>query len=283
MTYQQAGHGFGLRTAHYPQLLQDGVAGVDLIEAVTENFLDRGGRPFAVLERVRSDVPVILHGVSMSIGGVDPLNARHLESLRALCDRIEPLRVSDHLCFGTVSGQYGHDLWPLPFTEECLSHVIDRIGRIQDTLGRNILVENVSSYVTYAASSLHEWEFLNEVARRSGCGVLLDVNNVYVSSRNHGFSAEVFIDSMNPRVVGQLHLAGHSCQGDHLLDDHGSEVPDPVWALYERTVARIGTVPTIVEWDENVPVLPRLIEETRTARRHEEMALRAREPQLDCA
>jgi uncharacterized protein len=273
---QHTKHGFGLRTPHYAQFLDQGVKGVDVVEAITENFLNRGGRPWAVLERVRIDVPVVLHGVSLSIGGTDPLNLQYLQSLRDLCARVDPLAVSDHLCFGTVLGSYGHDLWPLPYTDEALHHVVQRIGQVQDLLGRQLLIENVSSYVTYAQSSMKEWEFLNEVSERSGCGVLLDVNNVFVSSRNHACSAEEFIDNIRADSVGQLHLAGHSDKGDFILDDHASEVNEDVWRLYERTVARIGCVPTIIEWDENVPSLERLAQESQTARHREEAVLFAR-------
>lgn len=270
---QHPQHGFGLRTPHYAEFLEQGVNGTDVVEAITENFLERGGRPWAVLERVRQDVPIALHGVSMSIGGTDPLNLQYLQSLRDLCARVQPLTVSDHLCFGTAFGNYGHDLWPLPYTEEAVLHVVQRIAQVQDVLGHQLLVENVSSYVTYAQSSMKEWEFLNEVSIRSGCGVLLDVNNVFVSSRNHAFSAEDFIDNIRVTSVGQLHLAGHSDKGDFILDDHASEVNEDVWRLYERTVARVGCVPTIIEWDENVPSLERLTQESEHARRLEAVVL----------
>jgi uncharacterized protein (UPF0276 family) len=260
------GHGFGLRTSHYAELLEGGVTGVDFVEAISENFLGRGGRPLALLERVRRDVPVALHGVSLSVGAVDPLNREYLRMLRALCDRVEPAVVSDHLCFGGSGGHYGHDLWPLPYTEEAVAHVVARVGAVQDCLGRRVLLENVSSYVTYQASDMSEWEMLSEVAVRSGAGILLDVNNVYVSSVNHGFAAETYVDRIARQSVGQIHLAGHSDHGTHLLDDHGAAVPAPVWALYRRAIQRLGPVPTIIEWDDNVPSLDRLREESQAAR-----------------
>lgn len=269
------GHGFGLRVPHYAALLEHGASGVDFVEAVTENFLGRGGRPRAVLQRVRRDVPVALHGVSLSIGGTSPLNERYLDDLRVLCDEIEPAIVSDHLCFGTFGRHYGHDLWPLPYTEEAVGHVAARVGHVQDRLGRRLLLENVSSYATYADSQLTEWEFIDAVAERADCEILLDINNVYVSARNLGFSAEDYLDAVPPRRVAQLHLAGHSDLGSHLLDDHGSAVTPPVWELHRRAVLRFGPTPTIVEWDENVPTLARLTAEVEGARRSESRALAA--------
>jgi uncharacterized protein (UPF0276 family) len=267
------GHGFGIRVPHYASFLERGVSGADFVEAVTENFLGRGGRPRAVLERVRRDVPVALHGVSLSIGGVSPLNGDYLRALRALCDRIDPAVVSDHLCFGGWGGHYGHDLWPLPYTEEALVHVARRIAEAQDRLGRRLALENVSSYVTFADSQLSEWEFLGEIARRADCDVLLDINNVYVSARNHGFEPEAYIRAVPVDRIAQFHLAGHSDQGTHLLDDHGAAVPQPVWALHRLAVERFGAIPTIVEWDENVPPLDVLTREVEKARAAEARAL----------
>ena len=267
------GHGFGLRVPHYPGLLEHGVRGADFVEAVTENFLGRGGRPRAVLERVRRDVPVALHGVSLSIGGTSPLNDRYLDQLRVLCDEIEPAIVSDHLCFGTFGRHYGHDLWPLPYTEEAVAHVAARVERVQDRLGRRLLLENVSSYARYADSQLTEWEFLDAVTERADCDLLLDINNVYVSARNLGFSAEDYLDAIPRHRVAQFHLAGHSDLGTHLLDDHGSAVPEAVWELHRRAALRFGATPTIVEWDEDVPTLDRLAAEVEDARRSESRAL----------
>lgn len=267
------GHGFGLRVPHYAALIEHGVRGVDLVEAVTENFLGRGGRPRAVLERVRRDVPVALHGVSLSIGGTSPLNERYLDDLRALCAEVEPAIVSDHLCFGTVGRHYGHDLWPLPYTEEAVAHVAARVARVQDRLGRRLALENVSSYARFADSQLTEWDFLDAVTGRADCDILLDLNNVYVSARNLGFSAEDYVDGVPHKRVAQFHLAGHSDLGSHLLDDHGSAVPPAVWALHRRAVHRFGPTPTIVEWDENVPTLDRLAAEVEDARRSESRAV----------
>jgi uncharacterized protein (UPF0276 family) len=257
--------GFGLRVQHYETILQRGMR-ADFAEVTSENFLGRGGRAFSVLERVRADVPVALHGVSLSIGGMDPLREEYLSQLSALATRISALSVSDHLCFGTFGGHYAHDLWPLPYTEEALTHVATRVQRVQDKLGRQLLLENVSSYVAYRASTLSEWEFLAEVVKRADAGILLDVNNVYVSAENHGFSALAYLRGLPRERVQQIHLAGHADHGSYLLDDHGCRVSEAVWQLYEQAVALFGPVPTIVEWDERVPELAELEAETERAR-----------------
>src|SRR4051812_11960187 len=226
--------GFGLRAQHYVDLLRGG-ARADFVEAISENFMARGGRAYDVLERVRADVPVALHGVSLSIGGLDPLSAPYLLALRELATRIDALSVSDHLCFGTFGGHYAHDLWPLPYTEEALQHVVERVQRVQELLGRQLLLENVASYVEYRASTLSEWEFLSEVVSRADAGILLDLNNVFVSAENHGFSAQTYLSALPKGRVEQFHLAGHSDAGGYLFDDHGSAVSAPVWQLYEQS------------------------------------------------
>ncbi len=267
------GHGIGLRSEHFSEFLSGDVP-VDWVEAISENFFLQGGRPRAVLEAVRQKLPVVLHGVSLSIGGPDPLDKQHLQQLRELARWVEPAWVSDHLCWGTHRGRYLHDLLPLPFTEESLAHVVARVGQVQDTLGRQILLENVSSYLTFSASTLTEWDFLAEVAARADCGILLDVNNVYVSARNHGFDAEAYLKAIPVDRVGQFHLAGYSDHGTHLLDTHDSPVTDPVWALYREAVRRFGPVTTLIEWDEHIPPLPRLLEESARARAVAEAAVR---------
>ncbi len=259
------GHGFGLRTQHYAQILERGVR-AELCEAVSENFMGRGGRPLAVLEQVRREVPITLHGVSLSIGGVDNLSEDYLRSLSELCARFEPALVSDHLCFGTVDGHRAYDLWPLPYTEEALAHVVQRVGQVQDRLGRRLCLENVSSYVEYCESSLREWEFLREVAEQADCLILLDVNNVYVSAKNHGFAAEQYLAELPLERVAQLHLAGHRDCGAYLLDDHGCAVQEPVWELYRKVLRRFGPLPTLLEWDENLPSLAALEAECDRAR-----------------
>jgi uncharacterized protein (UPF0276 family) len=266
--------GIGLRVRHYRELLE-GARELGWAEAITENFLGRGGRPRAVLERVRRDTPVILHGVSLSIGGTEPLHRGYLEALRELADRIEPALLSDHLCFGTFGGHYAHDLWPLPYTEEALEHVARRVAIAQEALGRRILLENVSSYVEYRTSVMPEWEFLSAVAERADCLILLDVNNVWVSARNHGFSPDDYLAGLPRARVAQFHLAGHADCGAFLLDNHGSQVPECVWGLYRKAVRRFGPLPAIVEWDDAVPELDRLLREAETAERIQREVLAA--------
>jgi uncharacterized protein (UPF0276 family) len=259
------GHGIGLRTTHFPELLA-GRAAADWFEAISENFMIRGGRPLAALERARTQAPVVLHGVSLSLGSTDPLHEPYLRELRALIARVEPAWVSDHLCWGSVGGHYAHDLLPLPFTEEALDHVVARIGAVQDRLGRQILVENVSSYLTYTHATMPEWEFLAAVATRADCGILLDVNNVYVSAVNHGFSAEEYVRALPADRVGQIHLAGHSDHGTHLLDTHDGPVIAPVWELYRLALRACGPVSTLIEWDARIPELAVLLAEADRAR-----------------
>jgi len=259
------GHGIGLRTKHFPELLEQGRR-ADWFEVITENFLHVGGRPRAVLEAVRADRPVVLHGVSLSIGSVDPIDRQYLRDMRGLANAVEPAWVSDHLCWGTFGRHNAHDLLPLPFTEEALSHVVARVVEVQERLGRHILLENVSSYLTYALSTLSEWDFLAEVSRRADCFILLDVNNVYVSAINHGFDALEFLRGIPVDRVAQIHLAGHQNLGTHLLDTHDAPVPDPVWALYRDAVRRFGRVSTLVEWDDRIPPLDEVLAEAEKAR-----------------
>src|SRR5262245_2998006 len=203
------GHGVGLRTQHFP-CLWEGTARVDWFEAITENFMVRGGRPLAALEKAREVAPLVLHGVSLSLGSTDPLNESYLDDLQTLIHRFEPAWVSDHLCWGSIGGHYAHDLLPLPYTEEAIEFVVNKIQRVQEKLGRQILVENVSSYLTYIHSTIPEWEFLSEIARRADCGILLDVNNIYVNAFNHHFDPKTYITQVPHDRVGQIHLAGHS-------------------------------------------------------------------------
>jgi uncharacterized protein (UPF0276 family) len=269
------GHGIGLRSAHYPAILEDG-ARADWFEVISENFMLRGGRPLWVLEQVRREAPIVLHGVSLSLGSVDPLNREYLAELRELAARYEPAWVSDHLCWGSLAGHYAHDLLPLPYTEEALAHVAARVSEVQDVLGRRILVENVSSYVSFTHSTMPEWEFLAEVARRADCGILLDVNNVFVSAWNHGYDATRYVDAIPPERVGQLHLAGHSDHGTHLLDTHDHPVRPEVWALYRHTVRHCGGVSTLVEWDDHIPPFAEVAAEAERARALEAETLHAR-------
>ena len=259
------GHGVGLRPTHYPAILDDGMR-ADWFEVISENFMLRGGRPLHVLERIRAERPIVMHGVSASLGATDPLNEPYLDELRALAARFEPAWVSDHLCWGSYGRRYAHDLLPLPYTEEALDHVVDRVGAVQERLGRQILVENVSSYVAYAHSAMSEWEFLAAVAERADCGILLDVNNIYVSAVNHGFDAERYLAGIPIGRVGQIHLAGHSDHGTHLLDTHDHPVRDEVWELYRSAVRRFGRISSLVEWDEHIPPFADVLAESERAR-----------------
>ena len=258
------GHGVGLRTRHFARFMAERPP-VDWVEAVTENFMAPGGRPIAVLEKVRAEVPVVLHGVSLAIGSVDPIPERYLAGLEALVRRVEPALVSDHLCWGTHRGQYLHDLLPLPYTEEALAHVTSRVQQVQERLGRQLLLENPSSYVAFKDSTMPEWAFLAELSRRSGCGLLLDVNNVYVSARNFGFDPGEYLRGIPADRVGYFHLAGHTDKGAYLLDSHDHAVPAAVWDLYRQAVRRFGRVPSLVEWDDAIPPLEELVAESRRA------------------
>jgi hypothetical protein len=246
------GHGIGLRTQHFPRLW-DGTAHSDWFEVISENFMIRGGRPLAALEKAREVAPIVLHGVSLSIGSADPLNESYLRELQTLIHRFEPAWVSDHLCWGSIAGHYAHDLLPLPYTEEAIRVAVKNIQSVQETLGRQILIENVSSYLTYTHSTMPEWEFLSEIAKRADCGILLDVNNIYVSAVNHHFDPALYIRHIPAERVGQIHLAGHSDKGTYLFDTHDGPVIDPVWELYRLAVRHCGRVSTLVEWDDQIP------------------------------
>jgi len=259
------GFGLGLRTCHYAALAE-GSCGVDWLEVISENYMVPGGRPLDWLERLRADYPMAMHGVSLSIGGTDPLDPGYLHDLRALAQRIEPAWVSDHLCWTGVEGENLHDLMPLPYTEEALAHVTTRVQRVQDALGRRILLENVSSYVSFADSVMSEWEFLSAVARSADCLLLLDVNNVYVSSFNHGFDPLEFIHGVPVDRVQQFHLAGHEHCGTHIVDTHDAALVDPVWSLYREAVRRFGAISTMIERDDDIPGLPDLVAELGQAR-----------------
>jgi uncharacterized protein len=259
------GHGVGLRRAHFERVL-GGPSRIDWFEVISENFMVRGGKPLDVLTRVRERYPVVLHGVSLSIGSTDPLDEAYLDRLADLARRIEPAWVSDHLCWTGVGGHQAHDLLPLPYTEQALEHVIARVLRVQERLGRPIALENVSSYVGYRHSSMPEWEFLAAVAGRSGCGILLDINNIYVSARNHGFEPGRYLEGIPPDKVWQFHLAGHSDKGSFLLDTHDHAVGDPVWELYRAALRRFGAVSNLIEWDDQIPGFERLEAESERAR-----------------
>lgn len=260
------GFGLGLRPAHYETILNDSPA-IDWFEIVSENFLVPGGRPLHYLDRIRSRYPLVMHGVSLSIGSQDPLNREYLKQLRSLAERIEPKWISDHLCWTGAHGINAHDLLPLPYTEEALQHVVARVDEVQDFLGRRILLENVSSYVTYPESEMNEWDFLREIAVRADCLILLDINNIYVSSVNHDFDPLTYLDAIPVDRVWQFHLAGHRNLGDYIIDTHDEPVIDPVWQLYTRAVQRFGKVSAMIERDDNIPPLTELLAELDYARR----------------
>lgn len=263
------GFGLGLRRTHHADFLKGGVP-VDFVEVISENFMIEGGRQLRILEQVRETYPVILHGVSMSIGSAEGLDGDHLENLKKLAHRIEPLWVSDHLCWTRTSAHNSHDLLPLPLTEEALAAVCTNIDRAQDALGRAMLFENPSSYLTFPEDELSEWEFLAEMTRRTGCYLLLDVNNIYVSACNHGFSAEDYLHGLPLDRVRQIHLAGHepaTSERDVIIDTHDRDVAEDVWSLYAKAIAMLPQpVATMIERDENIPPLPELLAELERAR-----------------
>jgi len=256
--------GIGLRAPHLRQVQTERPA-VAWFEVHSENYFADGGPALAALDRIRSDYPLSLHGVGLSLGSTDPLARSHLQKLARLMARVDPALVSEHLCWSDVGGRHFNDLLPLPYTDEALSHVCSRIAEVQDFLGREIAVENVSSYLTFAEATIPEWEFVTAVARRSGCKLLLDVNNIYVNAVNHGFSADAYLVAIPPEAVAEIHLAGFDASGPCLIDTHGARVAPPVWALYRKAIARFGPRPTLIEWDLDIPAFAVLAEEAATA------------------
>jgi uncharacterized protein len=265
LRYPPLGFGLGLRVDHYEAILAERPA-VDWFEVLTENYLVPGGKPLHYLMRMRERYPLVMHGVSMSIGSTAPLDRDYLKQLRALAERVQPAWISDHLCWTGVAGRNTHDLLPLPYTEEALAHVVERVRTVQDLLGRRILLENVSSYVAFHDSALTEWGFLAEIAARADCLILLDVNNIYVSSVNHEFDPLEYLNAIPAERVQQIHLAGHENHGDYLIDTHDHPVPDPVWQLYAEALRRCGPVSTMIERDDHIPPLAELCAELTQAR-----------------
>lgn len=260
------GVGIGLRSVHFGEILRTHPE-IDWFEIVSENFMDTGGRPLFILDQVCERYPVALHGVSMSIGGSDPLNVGYLEKLKQLAERTRAHWVSDHLCWTGVAGRNTHDLLPMPYTEEALRHTVARTRRVSEILERPLVLENPSSYVEFHDSSLSEWEFLARLSEEADCGLLLDVNNVYVSSFNHGFDPCVYIDAIPADRVVQFHVAGHTHKGSHILDTHSDHALPEVWELYRRAWARTGGAATLYEWDEDIPALDVLLAEAKKALR----------------
>jgi uncharacterized protein len=264
--------GIGLRAPHVAQVLAERPP-VPWFEVHSENYFADGGPALAALDRIRADYPVSLHGVGLSLGSTDALDTAHLAKLARLVDRIAPAQVSEHLCWSSVNGRHFNDLLPLPYTREALDHVCARVSAVQDCLGRKILVENVSSYLTFPESTMMESEFVVEVAVRSGCGLLVDVNNIYVNARNHGGDADAYLAVIPPELVAEIHLAGFDASGPCLIDTHGAPVAPDVWALYERALRRFGRVPTLIEWDTDIPEFAVLQREAATAQSYLEAGL----------
>lgn len=259
------GFGLGLRPVHYPDFLSAPQA-VDWLEIISDNYLVPGGKPLAILDAVLERYPVAMHGVSLSIGSTDGIDRQYLADLKQLAQRALPLWISDHLCWTGVAGRNAHDLLPLPYSEEALRLVVRHVGEVQDALGQRILLENVSSYLEYRSSDMSEWEFLRRVAEEADCLLLLDVNNIYVSSINHGFDALEFLRHLPAHRVQQIHLAGHSDHGDCIVDTHDHPVAEPVWALYREACLLFGEVAAMIERDDHIPELSELVAELDRAR-----------------
>jgi len=287
------GVGVGLRSTHYGHILDHRPA-VPWFEVISENYMGirgavasgtlGGGRPREILEKIRQDYPIMLHGVSLNIGSTDPLRLDYLDRLKELAKHFQPVWVSDHLCWTGVRGENLHDLLPLPYNEETLQHVVSRVRQVQDHLGRRILLENVSSYLTYKHSDMTEWEFVAELSRRADCGVLLDVNNIQVSARNHGFDPYEYLKGIPRGRVCQMHLAGYSEEDGLLIDTHDHPVSNTVWELYAEAVRRFGDVPALIEWDDKIPPFEVLQNEAAQAEKIRESVLgKERDPLLAAA
>jgi len=254
------GFGLGLRPDHYHDFLENKPK-VDWLEIISENYMIPGGRPLYFLDSIRRDYPMVMHGVSLSIGSTDPLNMDYMRELKALIARVQPGWVSDHLCWTGVDHANLHDLLPMPYTDVALTHLVDRIHQVQEFLGQQIVLENASTYVAFQADEMTEWEFVAELSRRADCKLLLDVNNVHVSAVNHGFDARRYIDAMPAERIVQIHLAGHEDHGDYIIDTHDHPIAEPVFELYRYTLEQLGWIPTMIERDDHIPPLAELMAE----------------------
>lgn len=259
------GFGLGLRTDHYQDVLTQ-LPDVDWFEICSENFMVAGGKPRYYLDAIKAHYPIVMHGVSLSIGSTDPLNKSYLQQLKTLVNHVQPEWVSDHLCWTSYAQTNSHDLLPLPYTDEAIEHVVERVKRVQDYLGRQLLLENLSSYLSYKDSIYDEWTFLNTIAEQADCLILLDINNIYVSARNHGFEAVDYLQGINQQRVRQFHLAGHSDDGDYVIDTHDEDVCDAVWTLYAQALQRFGAISTMIERDANIPEFTELYAELQQAK-----------------
>lgn len=266
------GFGLGLRIPHFEDVL-NGNHNIDWFEILSENYMVDGGKPRYYLEQVAERYPIVMHGVSMSIGSTTPIDTTYLKQLKQLMNDVKPRWISDHLCFTQANGVNSHDLLPLPYTEEAIDHVASRIMQAQDYIGEQMLIENVSSYLTYKESGMTEWEFYNEVCQRADCLMLLDINNIYVSARNHQFDAIDYVNAIDGKRVRQIHLAGHTDYGDYVIDTHDHNVCDPVWDLYRAAVKKFGAVSTMIERDDNIPPFEDLVAELDIAKQiaHQEL------------
>jgi uncharacterized protein (UPF0276 family) len=268
-------YGIGLRTVHFTEILRD-LPELDFFEAISENFMDSGGRPSFILDKIAERYPIVLHGVSMNIGTSDPLDFDYLRKLKALSGRVNARWISDHLCWTGVGGRNTHDLLPLPYNEETLHHVANRVLAVSDFLGQPLVLENASSYAEFTTSTMTEWQFLVGLIELTGCKLLLDVNNIYVSGYNHGFDPKTYIDAIPRGSVAQYHLAGHTNYGTHIIDTHIGPIIDEVWSLYAYTIEKLGDDPwTLIEWDAEIPDLATVVSEAARAR---EVAVQAVQP-----
>lgn len=272
MPYPPLGMGLGLRTEHYQYILEH-VPTIDWFEILTENYLVDGGNPLYYLDKIREHYPMVMHGVSLSIGSSDPLNSDYLSKVKKLADRIEPKWISDHLCWTGVHQRNMHDLLPLPYTEKMISHIVERVKSVQDFYQRQLVLENVSSYITYKESEMTEWEFLSEIANRADCFILLDINNIYVSAFNHGFDSETYLNHIPVNRVQQFHLAGHMNCGEYIIDTHDHPVIKEVWELYAKAINRFGDISTMIERDDHIPTFEELWQELDYAKKIKQTSL----------
>ena len=270
------GFGLGLRSEHYLDLIEHQQP-VDWLEILSENYMIAGGKPLYYLDKICERYPVVMHGVSLSIGSADPLNQTYLHDLKKLAQRVKPQWISDHLCWTGTNGINLHDLMPLPYTDEALQHLVERINKVQDFLGQRILLENVSSYLTYQHSTISEWEFLSAIAQQADCLILLDINNIHVSAHNHGFNSLTYLAALPAERIQQIHLAGHLNKGDYSIDTHDHDIIDSVWELYEESILRFGPISTMIERDDDIPPLNILLDELQKARTISAQALKESE------
>jgi len=266
------GCGIGLRLDHFDDIKQQ-QPNIPWLEVLSDNYLIEGTMQRRYLEECRNNYPVTFHGVGLSIGSTDPLNMDYLKRLKKLKNEIQPAWISDHLCWTSAHGVVTHDLIPLPYTNSVIKHIVERISQVQDYLGEQLVIENVSSYLQFKSTEMTEWDFINEVTQQSDCRLLLDVNNIYVSAQNHSFNAEDYLYAMPAERVAEIHLAGYEDRGTHLLDTHSRPVTEPVWDLFKKAIKHVGDAPVLIEWDNDIPSLERVIEEASTAQKIKQQVL----------